>query len=103
MATVGGFNLATETTAVILSSSAITLSEASANPDRLLLEGDSASALRQIGYLPAYVPYTGPAIEGKTGDKPLELRLPAMGIDTASKMRDKNSVPSNVMFGWGVK
>lgn len=64
---------------------------------------DSASALRQIGYLPEYVTYTGPAVNGKSGDKPLELRIPATGKDTVNKLRDKNSVRSNQMFGWGVK
>nr|POE66001.1 hypothetical protein CFP56_57691 [Quercus suber] len=64
---------------------------------------DSASALRQIGVLPEYVPYSGPAVKGLSGDKPQELRVPATGKDTVKKIKDKNSVKSNQMFGWGVK
>nr|POE96457.1 hypothetical protein CFP56_56507 [Quercus suber] len=64
---------------------------------------DSASALRQIGVLPEYVPYSGPAVKGTDGNKPQELRIPATGKDTVKKLKDKNSVKSNQMFGWGVK
>ena len=35
--------------------------------------------------------------------KAFEFRVPVAGIETAVKMRDKNGVPSNKMFEFGVR
>lgn len=68
---------------------------------------DHATALRQIGHLPDFVPFSQPATNGNGthhgSDESFELRLPVFGKETVKKMRDKNSVPSNEMFGWGVR
>lgn len=70
---------------------------------------DHATALEQVGLLPEYIAFneaSGPMLNGAhqslTGPKQ-QLRLPVAGIEGSNKMRDKNSVPSNAMFGWGVR
>lgn len=70
---------------------------------------DSASALRQVGLLPEYVPLPERAavngeVYGHGPVKPVsEVRLPVYGTEGAAKMRNKNSILSNEMFGWGVR
>lgn len=67
---------------------------------------DHASALRQIGVLPEKLPLTvisddiddGDEEKKKTKKKEYEITLPVAGRETAMKMRDKNSIPSNAMF-----
>lgn len=75
---------------------------------------DQASVLRQVGVLPEMLPLTvgGPATNGTNGhvngngvaaSKRYEVTLPVAGTDTAAKMREKNSVPSNAMFAFKAK
>lgn len=61
---------------------------------------DQGTVLRQIGLLPEWLPFPYPLPDGKTAaeGKRVEYRLPVTGIETAQKMRDRNSVPSNAMF-----
>jgi carboxymethylenebutenolidase len=51
-------------------------------------------------YLP--FPYAVPGQTGGPGAK-YEYRVPVIGIETADKMRDRNSVPSNDMFNYKVR
>lgn len=63
---------------------------------------DQATLLRQLGLLPEYLPLPEDVkVEGKQGR--LEFRVPAAGMETAMKMRDKNCVASNEMFDFGVR
>lgn len=67
---------------------------------------DHASALRQIGVLPEKLPLTISTEEKEDDDddekkkkkKEYEITLPVAGKETAMKMRNKNSIPSNSMF-----
>ncbi|EMF13403.1 uncharacterized protein SEPMUDRAFT_132709 [Sphaerulina musiva SO2202] len=66
---------------------------------------DHASALRQIGVLPEKLPLTITTEEEEDDDddekkknKKYEITLPVAGKETAMKMRNKNSIPSNSMF-----
>lgn len=65
---------------------------------------DQGTVLRQLGLLPEYLPFPYPvptktAAPGKTW----EYRVPVAGIETAHKMRDRNSAPSNQMFEFDVR
>lgn len=66
---------------------------------------DQGTLLKQLGLLPEYLPYPYPiADDGSAGhDKKYEYRVPVLGLDTANKMRDKNSVASNEMFGYKIR
>lgn len=66
---------------------------------------DQSSVLRQIGLLPEYLPFPYALPDGKTAaaGKSLEYRLPVAGIETAQKMRDRNSGPSNAMFEFSIR
>lgn len=62
---------------------------------------DHASALRQIGVLPEKLPLTvihDDEEEEEKKKKEYEITLPVAGKETAMKMRNKNSIPSNSMF-----
>ena len=66
---------------------------------------DQGTALRQLGLLPEYLPFPYPLPEGSTlpaGAK-AEYRLPVLGIETADKLRNRKSVPSNQMFKYEVR
>lgn len=69
---------------------------------------DHASALRQIGVLPEKLPLTI-STEEEDDDKEekkktkYEITLPVAGKETAMKMRNKNSIPSNSMFEYQAK
>jgi carboxymethylenebutenolidase len=56
--------------------------------------------LVQLGLMPEYLPYPYPLPDGtKPGEgKRFEYKVPAAGVDTAKKILDRNSVPSNEMF-----
>ncbi|KAM0326575.1 hypothetical protein ACHAQA_006444 [Verticillium albo-atrum] len=62
---------------------------------------DQATALRQLGLLPEYLPFPY-AIDGKTpGEgRRFEYRLPVGGAETARKLADEGAVESNSMFGY---
>lgn len=67
---------------------------------------DQGTVLRQVGLLPEYLPFPYPLPGGSqavTPGKRLEYRVPVGGIETARKMRDRNSVPSNDMFQFQVR
>lgn len=72
---------------------------------------DHASALRQIGVLPEKLPLTiihdddhdDDDKEEKKKNKKYEITLPVAGKETAMKMRNKNSIPSNSMFEYQAK
>jgi carboxymethylenebutenolidase len=65
---------------------------------------DHASALRQIGVIPEKLPLTvqfsgtNGAVDGHLPSKQYEITLPVAGTEGVEKMRDKNSVESNLMF-----
>ncbi|GKT46686.1 uncharacterized protein ColSpa_06867 [Colletotrichum spaethianum] len=60
---------------------------------------DQATALRQLGLLPEYLPFpyqingSGPA-----NGKKFEFRLPVAGVESAHKLVDESAVESNAMF-----
>jgi len=58
---------------------------------------DQATALRQAGILPTYLPYT-------TFGPHRNLRLPVTGAESAAMLADEGSMESNFMFGvdWGL-
>lgn len=61
--------------------------------------------LRQLGLLPEYVSYPYALPDGRkpaTGRR-FEVRVPTAGAETAAKMRDKNAVPSNLLFAGGIR
>lgn len=58
---------------------------------------DQASVLKQLGLLPDYLPFPHPLSSGETGKK-IEYRLPVAGRQQTTKMRDRNSIPSNEML-----
>lgn len=70
---------------------------------------DHASALRQIGVLPEKLPLTisteeeDDDKEEEKKNKKYEITLPVAGKETAMKMRNKNSIPSNSMFEYQAK
>lgn len=66
---------------------------------------DQGSVLRQIGLLPEYLPfpYALPGEKTTAAGKATEYRVPVGGIEIANKMRDRNGVPSNEMFGFEVR
>lgn len=61
---------------------------------------DQGTVLVQLGLMPEYLPFPHPITKGTTSKAPdhLEYRVPVAGIDSALKMRDRNSLPSNEMF-----
>lgn len=66
---------------------------------------DQATVLRQLGLLPEFLPYPYalPEGEGVSLGAKVEYRVPTAGIDTANKMRDRNSVSSNELFTFKVR
>lgn len=63
---------------------------------------DQGTVLAQLGLMPQYLPFPYP-VQGQKEGARLEFRVPVLGIETASKMRDRNSVPSNEMFSYKVR
>ncbi|KAL1847976.1 hypothetical protein VTK73DRAFT_10221 [Phialemonium thermophilum] len=64
---------------------------------------DQGTLLRQLGLLPEYLPFVYPqtsssSSSSSSGGQRVEYRVPVAGIDTAKKLRDRSSVPSNDMF-----
>lgn len=55
--------------------------------------------------MPEYLPYPSQLVNGSdsTPSKRYEYKVPVGGIEVASKLRDRNSVPSNGMFKFRVK
>lgn len=63
---------------------------------------DQGTVLAQLGLIPQYLPFPYPVAGQKEGAK-YEYRVPVTGLDTAAKMRDRNSVASNEMFSYKVR
>lgn len=63
---------------------------------------DQGTVLVQLGLMPEYLPFPY-AAEGQKLDADLEYRVPVTGAETTMKMRDRNSVASNKMFGYQVR
>lgn len=65
---------------------------------------DQATALRQLGLLPDYLPFPY-QINGcdPAGGKKFEYRLPVAGAESAKKLVDEGSVDSNGMFEYGTR
>ncbi|GKT53865.1 carboxymethylenebutenolidase [Colletotrichum tofieldiae] len=65
---------------------------------------DQATALRQLGLLPEYLPFpyqingSGPA-----NGKKFEFKLPVAGVESAHKLVDESAVESNAMFEYGTR
>lgn len=61
--------------------------------------------LRQLGLLPEYLPFPYPLPGGKVPSKGkrFEYRVPAAGVETATKMVDEASVASNAMLGFEIR
>ena len=65
---------------------------------------DQTTVLIQLGLLPEYLPYPYDIPGRKRGEgKRFEYRVPGAGRETAQKLRDKNSVPSNEMLKGGIR
>lgn len=66
---------------------------------------DQASVLVQLGLMPEYLPFPYALPDGTVAGpgKTFEYRVPAAGVDTARKILDKDSVPSNQMIGFEVR
>ena len=61
--------------------------------------------LRQLNLLPEYLPFPYALPDGRMPEqgKRFEYRVPVAGTETAEKMRDRNAVRSNQMFGFEVR
>ncbi|KAL4874214.1 hypothetical protein BJY04DRAFT_225281 [Aspergillus karnatakaensis] len=66
---------------------------------------DQTSALIQLGLMPEYLPFPYALPDGRRPGpgRRFEYRVPAAGKESAAKLRDRESVPSNGMFAWGVR
>ncbi|VUC32422.1 unnamed protein product [Clonostachys rosea] len=66
---------------------------------------DQGTVLRQLGLLPEYLPFPYALQDGRVpgAGAVLEYKVPVAGIETAQKMRDRNSVASNEMFDFKVR
>jgi carboxymethylenebutenolidase len=61
--------------------------------------------LIQLGLMPEYLPYPYPLPDGRQpgpGQR-FEIRVPTAGVDTVSKMLNKNGVKSNEMLEYKVR
>lgn len=70
--------------------------------DRLFHEHiawDQLTVLFQLGLMPEYLPFPYPVAESTSGKK-IEYRVPGTGLDTARKLADEASIPSNEMFNF---
>ncbi|KAL2869706.1 uncharacterized protein BJX67DRAFT_370558 [Aspergillus lucknowensis] len=65
---------------------------------------DQATVLIQLGLLPDYLPFPYP-VDGKlpAPGKRFEYRVPAGGVETANKLQDETSVPSNEMIAYTIR
>lgn len=66
---------------------------------------DQATALRQLGLLPEYLPFPYPLPDGRlpAEGKRFEYRVPTAGVETAQKLVDESSVASNGLFGFDIR
>ncbi|KAL7755007.1 hypothetical protein ACKLNR_014764 [Fusarium oxysporum f. sp. zingiberi] len=62
------------------------------------------TALRLLGLIPEYLPFPYPIPNAAGGPSTkYEYRVPMAGIETATKIRDRNGVPSNEIFNFKVR
>lgn len=66
---------------------------------------DQATILVQLGLIPEYLPYPYTLPDGRQAGpgKRFEYRVPAGGAETAQKLKDEHSVPSNQMLEYAVR
>ncbi|KAK2732138.1 lea domain protein [Colletotrichum kahawae] len=65
---------------------------------------DQATALRQLGLLPEYLPFPYQINGcGPSSGKKFEYRLPVAGVESAHKLVDEGAVESNGMFEYGTR
>ena len=66
---------------------------------------DQATILVQLGLLPEYFPFPYALPDGRqpAAGKRFEYRVPAAGVESATKLKDEHSVPSNQMFEYKVR
>ena len=66
---------------------------------------DQATILVQLGLIPKYLPYTYALPDGRQPGpgKRFEYRVPAAGAESAQKLKDEHSVPSNKMFEYAIR
>jgi carboxymethylenebutenolidase len=66
---------------------------------------DQATVLRQLDLLPEFLPISDSKIERQAPslNGSVEFQVPVAGVETAQKLRDKNSIPSNQMFQFKVR
>lgn len=66
---------------------------------------DQGTVLRQMGLMPEFLPFPYPLPDGRTPaqGKQFEYKVPVAGVETANKMREKNSSESNEMFEFDVR
>ncbi|KAI2631108.1 hypothetical protein GGS21DRAFT_163912 [Xylaria nigripes] len=63
---------------------------------------DQATALRQAGLLPTYLPFPY-AVPGAEPGKQFEYRVPVAGAESAAKLVDAGAVASNAMLEFAVR
>ncbi|OAA79814.1 LEA domain protein [Akanthomyces lecanii RCEF 1005] len=63
---------------------------------------DQGTTLRQLGLMPDYLPFPYPVAEAPEGAA-VEYRVPVLGRETADKLRNRKTVPSNEMFVYSVR
>uniref|UniRef100_L2G9W3 Lea domain protein n=1 Tax=Colletotrichum fructicola (strain Nara gc5) TaxID=1213859 RepID=L2G9W3_COLFN len=65
---------------------------------------DQATALRQLGLLPDYLPFPYQINgSGPSSGKKFEYRLPVAGVESTHKLVDEGAVESNAMFEYGTR
>jgi carboxymethylenebutenolidase len=66
---------------------------------------DQGTVLRQLGLLPEYLPFPHPLPAGMSAgpNGKVEYRVPVAGIETAQKLRERDSVPSNEMLNFSIR
>ncbi|KAJ8102921.1 hypothetical protein POJ06DRAFT_59046 [Lipomyces tetrasporus] len=66
---------------------------------------DQATVLVQLGLMPEYLPFPYPLPTGKlpSPGKRFEYRVPAAGVETAMKLADESSMPSNLMLEFQIR
>lgn len=66
---------------------------------------DQATALVQLGLMPEYLPFPYALPDGSVPapGKRFEYRVPAAGAESAEKLQNEHSVPSNRMFEYKIR
>lgn len=66
---------------------------------------DQATVLVQLGLMPEYLPFPYDLPDGRkpAPGKRFEYRVPAAGVETANKLVDETSEPSNEMLKFEIR